>query len=89
MPGATTTRGRGRAPSAPVPAAFRRQLASLKRAIDAGNRAADQRANLFVTLRDRGHSLDAIAEAAGINREGVRRSILRRTDGGYPPDKES
>lgn len=87
MPGTAVARGRGRAPSAPVPVSFARRLQSLGRTIEAGRKAQDQRANLFFELRERGHSLDAIAEAAGINREGVRRSILRRSEGGYPPDQ--
>lgn len=61
------------------------RLAAYTRAIRLGQKAQDDRAAMMISLRERGISLDAIASAAGINREQVRKSIMRRTTG-YPGD---
>jgi hypothetical protein len=86
MPG-TKTAQRGRPSSPPVPADARRLLRRYKRKIAEGHAAAEARAEIMRVLRERGCSFDSIAEAAQINREGVRRSVLRRSEGGYPPDQ--
>lgn len=70
----TTTRLRGAA----VLSDEARRLRTLRRKITAGEDAANERAAVMARLHDQdGYSYDAIAAAAGITREGVRKSINR------------
>lgn len=69
-----------------IPTADAANLRALTRSIRSGQTAVEKRAQAFIALREAGYSIDAIAAACGINKEQVRKSIMRRT-GGYAPDK--
>lgn len=68
----------------PLPAAEKRRLQRVQRRIDAGRQAAEERAALFAELYDEGWSYTAIAEAVGVTHEMVRKSVLSRSESGYP-----
>lgn len=78
MPTAPTT--------ATISAKDRRRLLSLTRKVADGLDAADERAALYLALRQAGHSFEQIAEATGVHKEAVRKAVLRRTKDGYGPD---
>jgi hypothetical protein len=62
----------------PLPTDTARALKRMTRTIVAGERMWDQRAAEMAKLHtEGGYSYDAIAAAAGLTREGVRKSILR------------
>lgn len=71
---------------APITPRAAERLKALTAAIKAGRTAQEARARQMIALRTQGHSLEAIGEAAGINKEQVRKSIMRR-QGGYPADE--
>lgn len=68
---------RGRAPSPPVGAAEARALARMTRQIGAAETVVEQRARLMADLYRAGHSMDAIAAAAGLHRSAVQKSLRR------------
>lgn len=61
----------------PVPTDAARTLRSMTRTITAAERLWDARAEHMADLHARGFSYDAIASAAGITREGARKSVNR------------
>lgn len=73
--------------SRPIPARQRRSLRQSTNTINRAEQEWDSRAQLMSALWVEGHSLDSIAEAAGITREGARKSILRwRRRTGWQPE---
>src|SRR3954471_19259903 len=62
-----------------LPHREKQRLQALQRIIRQGERAWEERAERMAALRAEGYALDAIAEGAGINRESVRKAIMRRT----------
>lgn len=70
--------------SGPLPIPEKRRLLRVQRRIDAGRQAAEERAVLFAELYDAGYTYTAIADALGLTHEMVRKSILSRSETGYP-----
>ena len=61
----------------PVPDGAAQELRELTEKIEHAENVMDERARLYDDLHRRGYSFEAIAQAAGVTREAVRKSVLR------------